>query len=103
MLIGAEAFEIVAVFNTIVELLADDWNSAEMFLGEAMLAAGLVHQNIVQICKLGRLEKQYYFAFEYANGFKLEHFPHLYCAPGEDSAPSMQPAPRAKIDCPSEA
>ncbi len=61
-LLGAEGFEKVIAIKTILEHLTGDWNIMEMFIGEAKLAADLVHQNIVQIYKLGRLEKQYYIA-----------------------------------------
>ena len=45
-----------------------------MFIGEAKLVADLVHQNIVQIYKLGKIKNAFYIAMEYVHGVNLQEF-----------------------------
>jgi serine/threonine-protein kinase len=45
-----------------------------MFIGEAKLVANLVHQNIVQIYKLGKIGNTFYIAMEYVLGINLQEF-----------------------------
>jgi len=53
---------------------ADQQQFIDNFIGEAKLVADLVHQNIVQIYKLGRIGNQYYIAMEFVNGINLQEF-----------------------------
>ncbi len=71
---GTEGFEKTVALKTILEEFSKDTEFVEMFIGEAKLVADLVHQNIVQIYQLGRLDKQYYIAMEFINGINLEQF-----------------------------
>lgn len=73
-LFGSEGFEKVVTIKTIRERFTGDREFVDMFIGEAKLVADLVHQNIVQIYKLGRIGNQYYIAMEYVNGINLQDF-----------------------------
>lgn len=44
------------------------------FLGEAQLAADLIHANVVQTYHLGFAHQQYYMVMEYVDGVNLEQF-----------------------------
>ncbi|MCI0341529.1 MAG: serine/threonine protein kinase [Planctomycetales bacterium] len=71
---GAEGFEKTVALKTILEEFSRDPEFTEMFVGEAKLVADLVHQNIVQIYQLGKLDRQYYIAMEFIHGVNLEKF-----------------------------
>ncbi|MFC2171203.1 serine/threonine protein kinase [Acidobacteriota bacterium] len=73
-LFGSDGFEKIITVKTIREDLTGDRDFVDMFIGEAKLVADLVHQNIVQIYKLGKLGNQYYIAMEYVNGINLKEF-----------------------------
>ncbi|MBI2082209.1 MAG: serine/threonine protein kinase [Deltaproteobacteria bacterium] len=73
-LFGAEGFEKQVAIKTIREDISDSKNFVELFIGEAKLAARLVHQNIVQIYRLGKIENTYYVAMEYVRGIDLRDF-----------------------------
>src|SRR5262252_5122086 len=73
-LFGSEGFEKTVTIKTIREKFTGDRDFVDMFIGEAKLVADLVHQNIVQIYKLGRIGNQYYIAMEYVNGINLQEF-----------------------------
>jgi len=73
-LFGAEGFEKQVAIKTIREEISDSQNFVELFIGEAKLAACLVHQNIVQIYRLGKVGKTYYVAMEYVHGIDLRDF-----------------------------
>lgn len=73
-LFGSEGFEKVLTIKTIREKFTGDRDFVDMFIGEAKLVADLVHQNIVQIYKLGRIGNQYYIAMEFVNGINLQEF-----------------------------
>ena len=72
--VGTAGFEKVVAIKMILEELAQDQEFVEMFIGEAKLAADLVHQNIVQIYNLGEFGPSYYMAMEYCNGINLDEF-----------------------------
>jgi serine/threonine protein kinase len=74
LLYGSEGFEKTVTIKTIREKFTGDRDFVEMFIGEAKLVADLVHQNIVQIYKLGRIGSTYYIAMEYVNGINLQEF-----------------------------
>ena len=74
LLYGSEGFEKTVTIKTIREKFTGDRDFVEMFIGEAKLVADLVHQNIVQIYKLGKIGSTYYIAMEYVNGINLQEF-----------------------------
>ncbi len=69
---GSEGFEKICTIKTIREKYSGDRDFADLFIGEAKLVADLVHQNIVQIYKLGKMGNAYYIAMEYVNGINLQ-------------------------------
>ena len=73
-LFGSEGFEKTVAVKTIREKFTGDNDFVELFIGEAKLVADLVHQNIVQIYKLGKWGKTFYIAMEYVNGVNLQQF-----------------------------
>lgn len=73
-LYGSEGFEKTVTIKTIREKFTGDRDFVDMFIGEAKLVADLVHQNIVQIYKLGKINNTYYIAMEYVNGINLQEF-----------------------------
>jgi len=74
MLQGVEGFEKQITIKTIRERLTGDEDFVDMFIGEAKLVADLVHQNIVQIYKLGKIKNTFYIAMEYVHGVNLQEF-----------------------------
>ena len=68
---GPMGFEKTLVLKRILPHLAEDEQFVEMFLGEAKLAAGLEHPNVVQIFDFGEAEGTYYLAMEYIDGPNL--------------------------------
>lgn len=71
---GVEGFQKVVAIKMIQESLSRDTEFVEMFIGEAKLVADLVHQNIVQMYQLGKIDKLYYIAMEYIEGVNLQEF-----------------------------
>lgn len=71
---GSEGFEKTVAIKTIRERFTGDRDFVDMFIGEAKLVADLVHQNIVQIYKLGRIGNTFYIAMEYVQGVNLQEF-----------------------------
>ena len=71
---GSEGFEKQITIKTIRERFTGDSDFVDMFIGEAKLVADLVHQNIVQIYKLGRINNTFYIAMEYVQGVNLQEF-----------------------------
>ncbi len=74
LLYGTEGFEKTVTIKTIREKFTGDRDFVDMFIGEAKLVADLVHQNIVQIYRLGRNGNTYYIAMEYVRGINLQQF-----------------------------
>ncbi len=72
--IGAEGFIKRVAIKTILPEFAAKPDFVSSFVGEARLVANLVHQNIVQIHHLGRLDEGYYIAMEYIDGMNLCDF-----------------------------
>lgn len=72
ILYGAEGFEKRVAIKMVRSELGRDHEFVNMFIGEAKLVADLVHQNIVQIYKLGNVGGQYYIAMEYVHGVNLK-------------------------------
>ncbi len=74
VLSGSEGFEKTVTVKTIRQKFTGDRDFVDMFIGEAKLVADLVHQNIVQIYKLGKVNNTYYIAMEYVHGINLQQF-----------------------------
>ncbi|MBL9088943.1 MAG: serine/threonine protein kinase [Planctomycetia bacterium] len=68
---GVEGFEKTVAVKTILEPYSRDAAFVRMFIGEAKLAADLVHQNIVQVYHLGRADGLLYIVMEYVDGVNL--------------------------------
>ena len=83
VLFGSEGFEKTCTVKTIREKFTGDRDFVEMFIGEAKLVADLVHQNIVQIYKLGKIGATYYIAMEYVNGVNLQEFMNRHLETGQ--------------------
>lgn len=73
-LFGAEGFEKEVAIKTIRSDISNSNDFIKLFIGESKLAACLVHQNIVQIYRLGKIEGTYYVAMEYVHGTDLRDF-----------------------------
>ncbi len=73
-LFGAEGFDKQVAIKTIRERFTGDRDFVDMFIGEAKLVANLVHQNIVQIYKLGKIGNTFYIAMEFVMGVNLQEF-----------------------------
>ena len=73
-LYGAEGFEKTVAIKNIRQKYTTDRDFVDLFIGEAKLVADLVHQNIVQIYKLGKVGPMFYIAMEYVNGINLAQF-----------------------------
>ncbi len=80
---GAEGFEKTVAIKTIRERFTGDRDFVDMFIGEAKLVADLVHQNIVQIYKLGRINQTFYIAMEYVQGVNLQEFMNRHLESGQ--------------------
>jgi serine/threonine-protein kinase len=72
--LGTDGFEKRIALKIILEDLTSDREFVQMFIGEAKLVADLIHENIVQIYQLGRLDSMYYMSLEYIDGTTLEDF-----------------------------
>ncbi len=83
LLFGSEGFEKTVTIKTIREKFTGDRDFVDMFIGEAKLVADLVHQNIVQIYKLGRIGNTYYIAMEYVQGINLQEFMNRHLEIGQ--------------------
>lgn len=83
VLTGSEGFEKTVTIKTIREKFTGDRDFVEMFIGEAKLVADLVHQNIVQIYKLGKIGSTYYIAMEYVQGINLQEFMNRHAELGQ--------------------
>ena len=68
---GIEGFERHVVVKRIRSEHAKDQRFIQMFLDEARVAAGLHHQNIVQVNDIGEANGEYFFAMEYLHGEDL--------------------------------
>jgi len=68
---GIEGFERHVVLKRIRAENARDQRFIQMFLDEARVAAGLHHQNIVQVFDIGESSGEYFFAMEYIHGEDL--------------------------------
>ncbi|HTL53688.1 MAG TPA: serine/threonine-protein kinase [Planctomycetota bacterium] len=71
---GSEGFEKVVAIKTILESYSNNYDFVRLFIGEAKLVANLVHENIVQVYRLGKSGASFYIAMEYVEGINLEEF-----------------------------
>ena len=67
----AEGLYKLLALKKIHSAFSDNAQFASMFVEEAKVAAGLNHQNIVQVFDFGRLEDTYYLVMEYVDGLDL--------------------------------
>jgi serine/threonine protein kinase len=74
LIYGPEDFEKVACIKLIREAYSNNSDFVKRFISEAKLVADLLHQNIVQVYKLGHIERQYYILMEYVQGVDLSTF-----------------------------
>ena len=68
---GPAGFRKLVALKRVLPHLADDPAFARMFIGEARLAAGLVHPHVAQVLDLGELEGRSFLAMEYVHGQDL--------------------------------
>lgn len=68
---GDEGFAKRVAIKMVREEYTNSTEFVKLFIGEAKLVADLVHQNIVQIYKLGKVENNWYIAMEYVHGVNL--------------------------------
>jgi len=68
---GAQGFEKKIVIKTMHTALQSRSELAQMFIGEAAVAAQLSHSNIVHVFDFGQLEGRYFIAMEYVPGVTL--------------------------------
>ena len=76
--LGAEGFEKTVAVKTILESFSSHYEFVRMFIGEAKLVADLVHENIVQVYHLGKVDNIYFIAMEYVDGINLEQFLNIH-------------------------
>lgn len=70
-LVGQEGFEKRVAIKMVRKEFSNAKDFVKLFIGEAKLVADLVHQNIVQIYKLGKADNSWYIAMEYVHGVNL--------------------------------
>jgi len=68
---GPGGFRKLVALKRLLPHLADDPTFARMFIGEARLAAGLVHPHVAQVLDVGELEGRSFLAMEYVHGQDL--------------------------------
>ena len=73
-LLGVEGFEKLVAIKTLLPRYACDEEFVKRFIFEAKLVANLVHQNIVQIYQLDRVDDEYFFVLEFVDGISLYDF-----------------------------
>ena len=71
---GVEGFEKVVAIKTLLPRFANDKEFVNRFIAEAKLVANLVHENIVQIYQLDRVDDEYFFVLEFVDGISLFDF-----------------------------
>lgn len=81
-ILGPEGFEKTAAVKMIKERYTKDADFVERFVGEAKLVANLVHENIVQIYKLGKIGNSYVILMEYVHGVNLQEFMNRHLEQG---------------------
>ncbi len=70
-MMGMEGFQKTVAIKRILPHLTDNDEFVNMFIDEAKLAAQLNHNNIIHIYDLGKIDRSYYIAMEYIEGWDL--------------------------------
>ena len=70
-MMGMEGFQKTVAIKRILPHLTDNDEFVSMFIDEAKLAAQLNHNNIIHIYDLGKIDRSYYIAMEYIDGWDL--------------------------------
>jgi len=70
---GVQGFQKIVAIKRILSHLVDNEDFVTMFIDEAKLAAQLNHPNIAQIYDLGKIDKSFYIAMEYVEGYDLRN------------------------------
>ncbi len=71
---GVEGFEKVVAIKTLLPKFVSDRDFVRRFVFEAKLVANLVHENIVQIYQLNKVDDEYFFVLEFVDGISLYDF-----------------------------
>ena len=71
---GVEGFEKIVALKTLLPRYANDEDFVRRFIFEAKLVANLVHENIVQIYQLNKVDNEYFFVLEFVDGISLYDF-----------------------------
>ena len=71
---GVEGFEKIVAIKTLHTKYARDEEFVRRFVFEAKLVTNLVHENIVQIYQLDRVDNEYFFVMEFVDGISLYDF-----------------------------
>ena len=71
---GVEGFEKIVAIKTLLAKYANDEEFVRRFVFEAKLVANLVHENIVQIYQLNKVDDEYFFVLEFVDGISLYDF-----------------------------
>jgi len=71
-MMGMEGFQKTVAIKRILPHLTDNDEFVSMFIDEAKLAAQLNHNNIIHIYDLGKIDRSYYIAMEYIDGWDLK-------------------------------
>lgn len=71
---GVEGFEKTVAIKTLLPQYANDEEFVKRFIFEAKLVANLVHENIVQIYQLNKVDDEYFFVLEFVDGISLFDF-----------------------------
>ncbi len=69
---GSDGFEKIVVIKKILSHWANDPDFVRMLIDEAKLSVQLNHSNIVAILDLGSVDKDYFIAMEFIEGFDLK-------------------------------
>lgn len=71
---GVEGFEKIVAIKTLLPRYAGDEEFVRKFIFEAKLVANLIHENIVQIYQLDRVNGEYFYVQEFVDGISLYDF-----------------------------
>ena len=69
--LGVEGFEKIVAIKTMLEKFSKTGDFVERFISEAKLVANLIHENIVQIYQLEKINGSFCFILEYVDGISL--------------------------------
>jgi len=72
--LGANGFRKRMAIKRILSSFTQKPDFIEMFVGEGKLVSNLIHQNIVQLYHLGKVEDSYYMTMEFVDGITLHDF-----------------------------